>query len=889
MGLIPKSRFLFFQRLLFLTPFVLLAFTFMHTTSTRALPRLSFLQAARFPSYLNIEDVVFRHSIVNVKDVRSELESEALNSRRQTNTVDYKERIHRKSSSVHDEVGDDDPNPDATRNGKKQWRILVEDEEKSTAIIVHDQQEEGVSLEEKPTKEEEEEILEGVEESALDSSGSNQELAGDHDNGVDGAVSKDGVDPTEENMVDNSRSSAETVQVDNSIPEGNNVDSSDVSEDENVDSSVQPVEFSSEENENLEGSKEEGVEISGAPEDSNVDDRSVETVEVNSETKVNFVHGSDVNEGVKSSEGPPEDSNDDDHSVEVLQFSPKVEENLEGSKNEEAENSLYPVENSNGDRSDVEIEDSSPETEENSEGAREEDHPSENRHDVNIDVQSGPGDEDHDRSVTEIQTAAPTSPTKVVTESEETSDSEDKEPPAEKFRRLQKLTDNLARSGLPNTDKAMNSPNYAEDLDLNAPLRGTSPQGVPLQEVRSCEGRRAFMYTLPSKFNSDLAGTCDLVSWMSACEYFKNEGMGPNVPTDELNARGEKVLVPEGSWFLTHQYALELIFHARLKHYECLTTDVNEADLFFVPYYAGLDVMRFHFRNEISHDRRDELGLELLNWLEGQESWSRNNGVDHVFVMGKISWDFLRHPGGNWGSKLLRLPSMDKPTKLLIERDPWHERDIGVPHPTFFHPKSDDEIRTWLAHVERSERRHLVSFAGMPRPKMEGNVRGHLIQQCLDHPDDCSLLRCEMDVCLRPDQTMNLFLHSHFCMQPPGDTPTRRSVFDSLVGGCIPVLFDPQTAYVQYPWHLPRNSSSYSVFIPNDDVMSGKADIVGILKSIALEERAAMRTRIIQEIIPGLLYSHPRTKHFDFRDAFDISIEALFHRIAKLRAEKKSS
>ncbi|KAL2621345.1 hypothetical protein R1flu_001550 [Riccia fluitans] len=174
----------------------------------------------------------------------------------------------------------------------------------------------------------------------------------------------------------------------------------------------------------------------------------------------------------------------------------------------------------------------------------------------------------------------------------------------------------------------------------------------------------------------------------------------------------------------------------------------------------------------------------------------------------------------------------------------------------------------------------------MPRPNMTKSIRGHLIQQCLDSPQDCFFLRCHKKLCFRPDSTMNVFLHSHFCMQPPGDSPTRRSVFDSLIGGCIPVLFDPYSAYYQYPWHLPEDSKSFSVYIPSQDVMSGRANVIQILKTISAEERASMRARIIHDILPGLVYSKPGAKHPSFRDAFDISIEGLLQRVANFRAEK---
>jgi len=63
-----------------------------------------------------------------------------------------------------------------------------------------------------------------------------------------------------------------------------------------------------------------------------------------------------------------------------------------------------------------------------------------------------------------------------------------------------------------------------------------------------------------------------------------------------------------------------------------------------------------------------------------------------VIVLGKISWDFRRSSDSPWGTRLLELDKMQKPIKLLIERQPWHVNGIGIPHPTNFHPHSDNDI-----------------------------------------------------------------------------------------------------------------------------------------------------------------------------------------------------
>ena len=118
--------------------------------------------------------------------------------------------------------------------------------------------------------------------------------------------------------------------------------------------------------------------------------------------------------------------------------------------------------------------------------------------------------------------------------------------------------------------------------------------------------------------------------------------------------------------------------------------------MFYIPYYGGLDVMRWNFRENISNEKRDELSLELVNWLQGQPWWGRYEGRDHVLVLGKISWDFRRSKENEqWGSNLLHLPQMKSVTKLLIERHPWIMNEIGVPHPTIFHPQSDEDILQW--------------------------------------------------------------------------------------------------------------------------------------------------------------------------------------------------
>ncbi|XP_024394533.1 probable xyloglucan galactosyltransferase GT20 [Physcomitrium patens] len=398
----------------------------------------------------------------------------------------------------------------------------------------------------------------------------------------------------------------------------------------------------------------------------------------------------------------------------------------------------------------------------------------------------------------------------------------------------------------------------------------------------SCQGKYVYVYDLPPEFNVHLTERCDsMIPWFNLCDFFADSGIGK--PVNSMD-NGTQIFLPADRWFSTHQYALELVSHARIMKYKCRTEDPNLANLFYIPYYGGLDVIRWHFDLNATNTNRDALGWKLVRWLEKQPSWRRRGGLDHLLVLGKISWDFRRQLRGNWGSRLLEFPEIQNMMRVMIERNPWSKNDIGVPHPTYFHPKSASDIDTWLQHVKSQERTSLVAFVGKERRNDPTNVRSALVRQCRGASSEavCRFVECKKDLCQHPVFVTKTFVTSQFCMQPVGDSPTRRSVFDSLIAGCIPVLFHPATAYLQYAWHLPRNESSWSVYISEDEVREGRVNAVDVLKKISTAEMDAMRETILNTVIPGLLYSAPGSDVSPYKDAFDITIEQLLHHTAHL-------
>ncbi|KNA10052.1 hypothetical protein SOVF_148010 [Spinacia oleracea] len=384
----------------------------------------------------------------------------------------------------------------------------------------------------------------------------------------------------------------------------------------------------------------------------------------------------------------------------------------------------------------------------------------------------------------------------------------------------------------------------------------------------TCKGRGIYVYELPPKFNKDLVAKCnEMMAWIDFCKYFTNDAMGAPIP--ELGK----------GWYNSHQFSLEPIFHNRILNHPCRVLKQEDAKVFYVPFYGAIDMIRCHFSKDGSGLKDAHLlSNEIVEWLEKQKMWKRNSGLDHVFVLGKISWDFRRTQNVSWGSPLLELEELQNPMKLIIERQPWSINEVGLPYPTYFHPSSDEEIIAWQANIRKMNRKFFISFAGTPHKRWE-NIRSILIEQCTSAPNKvCNFLNCIGESCVESAPVEKLFMASEFCLQPPGDSPTRKSMFDSLIAGCIPVVFDPFTAHYQYPWHFPEDYRKYSVFIDQDEVKVSGVNVIERLMKIPRKERQEMRKYIIDELMPRLVYATANAKLEKFEDAFTLAVNNMLER-----------
>ncbi|TVU08457.1 hypothetical protein EJB05_41862, partial [Eragrostis curvula] len=401
-----------------------------------------------------------------------------------------------------------------------------------------------------------------------------------------------------------------------------------------------------------------------------------------------------------------------------------------------------------------------------------------------------------------------------------------------------------------------------------------------------CAGRRIHVRRLPARFNAELLQHCGTAFPLSdaadpnrSCASLANHGLGRRTHNRSR------------SWYRTDGRFLEPLFHHRILERDCLVAHPARADAVFVPYYGALDALPYVLDPALlNHSALHGLPLAHFLATDQPQVLARRHGHDHFLVLAGPAWDYAQPLDTEprlWGTtSLLALPELHNFTVLTLESRAWPWQEHAVPHPTSFHPPSLPRLRAWLARARRSRRTSLMLFAGGVSRPSRPNIRGSILAECANRTDAvCTLVDCSGGACaLDPGAYMRPMLRARFCLQPPGDTPTRRSTFDAVVAGCVPVFFEHAAARMQYGWHLPRGEyDRFSVTIPKESVVLGGVSIVDVLAAVPEAEVARMRTRLL-ELAPRIVYRrHGSTAELReaAKDAVDLAVEGVLRRIRR--------
>lgn len=199
--------------------------------------------------------------------------------------------------------------------------------------------------------------------------------------------------------------------------------------------------------------------------------------------------------------------------------------------------------------------------------------------------------------------------------------------------------------------------------------------------------------------------------------------------------------------------------------------------------------------------------------------------------------------------------------------DNWH----AVPFPSDFHYNRHIKAPfPW----ENTKRPILVSYIGSTRSYYgpARRLRGSIVHYCGLHPSLCvhtsygeNHTRSSFQV--PGHKPLLLAQKSVFCFQPIGDLMTRKGLFDSMLQGCIPVVFDKLTASVMYTLHWPEEYWDSVVvellFHPTAfryfDPVAALRDMLLHNRSAVLRKQQLLRERVfqLQYGLDGRYLNHP--------------------------------
>lgn len=313
----------------------------------------------------------------------------------------------------------------------------------------------------------------------------------------------------------------------------------------------------------------------------------------------------------------------------------------------------------------------------------------------------------------------------------------------------------------------------------------------------------------------------------------------------------------------TDQYAMGRIFLWRLMGSANRVEDPREADLFFVPFW---------FSDSFPMPDTCPTAIEMFSQLH---HCNPNTVRKHIFVSPRVAHDgdvcpfWWGHPWGRGLPKNQILYNASLQEKLaaghmnaimkfaLEDRDCcWWvvgENTHSIPYPGFGSGMELAMTQKLEKLREPSRKRPVLvmgAFGIHGDPKEHSkSLRTSLSTECKTYgPKICSGVI--LKVVQAPGHALGLsdetftglvtaMLESRFCFQPTGDTPSRKGIVDSILLGCIPVLFSANQTRL-WRWNLP-DLASISVVL---DVTKG--DFIQQLQAIDEHVVTQLRHRLAQ-------------------------------------------
>ncbi|CAI9090562.1 OLC1v1025362C1 [Oldenlandia corymbosa var. corymbosa] len=248
--------------------------------------------------------------------------------------------------------------------------------------------------------------------------------------------------------------------------------------------------------------------------------------------------------------------------------------------------------------------------------------------------------------------------------------------------------------------------------------------------------------------------------------------------------------------------------------------DPEEADLFYVPFFSSISLVVNMNRPGAVGDpvlySDEEMQESLLEWLEKQVYWKRNNGWDHVFV--------CQDPNA-----LYKIVDRVKNGVLLVSDFGRLTREQGSLVKDVILPYSH-RINSYTGEIGVESRDKLLFFMGNRYRKEGGKVRD-LLFQVLDNEVDVLIKHGAQSRESRREATKGMHT-SKFCLHPAGDTPSACRLFDAIVSLCVPVVVSD---YVELPFEDVIDYRKIAIFVDTNSAVK-PGFLVNLLRTVSADQ-----------------------------------------------------
>ena len=339
-------------------------------------------------------------------------------------------------------------------------------------------------------------------------------------------------------------------------------------------------------------------------------------------------------------------------------------------------------------------------------------------------------------------------------------------------------------------------------------------------------------------------------------ERFRNGGKDPDCWTEDCIFGGPPEIVHGIEIWSSSQFHMPRHVYHRFLKSSRRTRNVEEAEVFLIPAYS------FKPDKETQCADNQDLfdTLYQLNPLLKQKSWATEKGPRHLFVDARgwetcnYVWE-LKHP-----FRLFHRINIELNGMLPTGPEDWTDRKPFIwyqfPYPAVYHGHPD-AVPAKLR--KRGPAKYLWSFAGTGRG-LAGHLRQLLMKQCTKC-NSCSKqtslkeVSGELHEFTTRDMTAepsdyarlsDLKLHSTFCVEPPGDTTTWKSLIDSMVLGCIPVIFAHQELDMFEAFFTAEEFAAAILYVPEVRILgkTGKVSVFG-------KGPAGRKKKMLQSLYPN--------------------------------------